>query len=33
MFRNIAGVGTDQVVRGSKIAGSVLIEGMKVGGA
>jgi PmbA protein len=33
MFRNIAGVGTDQVVRGSKVAGSVLIDGMKVGGA
>jgi PmbA protein len=33
MFRNIAGVGTDQVVRGSKIAGSVLIDGMTVGGA
>ncbi len=33
MFRNIAAVGTDQVVRGSKVAGSVLIDGMKVGGA
>jgi PmbA protein len=33
MFRNIVGVGTDQAVRGSKIAGSVLIDGMKVGGA
>ncbi len=33
MFRNIAGVGTDQVIRGSKIAGSLLIDGMKVGGA
>jgi PmbA protein len=33
MFRNIVGVGTDQVIRGSKIAGSVLIEGMTVGGA
>jgi PmbA protein len=33
MFRNISGVGTDRVVRGSKIAGSVLIDGMTVGGA
>jgi PmbA protein len=33
MFRNFVGVGTDQVIRGSKIAGSVLIEGMTVGGA
>jgi PmbA protein len=33
MFRNIAGVGADRVVRGSKIAGSVLIDGMTVGGA
>ena len=33
MFRNIAGVGADQVIRGSKIAGSVLIEGMTVAGA
>jgi PmbA protein len=33
MFRNIVGVGTDQVVRGSKVAGSVLVDGMTVGGA
>jgi PmbA protein len=33
MFRNIRAVGTDQVIRGSKIAGSVLIEGMMVAGA
>jgi len=33
MFRNIAGVGIDRVSRGSKIAGSVLIDGMTVGGA
>jgi PmbA protein len=33
MFRNIAGVGADQVIRGSKITGSVLIDGMTVGGA
>jgi len=33
MFRNIAAVGNDQVVRGSKISGSLLIEGMTVGGA
>jgi len=33
MFRNIAAVGNDQVVRGSKISGSLLIDGMTVGGA
>jgi PmbA protein len=33
MYRNIVGVGTDQVVRGSKITGSLLIEGMTVGGS
>jgi PmbA protein len=33
MFRNIVAVGTDEVVRGSKVAGSMLIEGMIVGGA
>jgi PmbA protein len=33
MYRNIVAVGTDQVVRGSKITGSVLIEGMMVGGS
>jgi PmbA protein len=33
MFRNIGAVGTDEVVRGSKVAGSMLIEGMIVGGA
>ncbi len=33
MLRNIVGVGNDQVIRGSKITGSVLIDGMTVGGA
>lgn len=33
MFRRIEAVGTDTVVRGSKIAGSMIIEGMTVGGA
>jgi PmbA protein len=33
MFRNIVAVGNDQVVRGSKISGSLLIDGMTVGGA
>ncbi len=32
MFRNIAAVGTDVVVRGSKQVGSILIEQMKVAG-
>ena len=32
MFRNIVAVGNDQVVRGSKISGSLLIDGMTVGG-
>jgi PmbA protein len=32
MFKDVVVVGTDQVVRGSKIAGSVLIDHMKVGG-
>jgi PmbA protein len=32
MFRSIAGVGTDQVIRGSKVAGSLLVDGMTVGG-
>ena len=32
MFAGIAAVGTDTVVRGSKICGSVLIDGMTVGG-
>jgi hypothetical protein len=32
MFRNIVAVGTDEVVRGSKVAGSLLIDGMTVGG-
>jgi PmbA protein len=33
MYRNITAVGTDRVVRGSKIAGSVLMDGMTVAGA
>ncbi|MCU0950674.1 MAG: metalloprotease PmbA [Burkholderiaceae bacterium] len=33
MFAGIAAVGADTVVRGSKISGSVLIEGMTVGGS
>jgi PmbA protein len=33
MYRGIAAVGTDQVIRGSKISGSVLIDGMTVGGS
>jgi PmbA protein len=33
MFRSIVAVGNDQVVRGSKISGSLLVEGMTVGGA
>jgi hypothetical protein len=32
MFRNIAAVGNDVLVRGSKQVGSLLIEQMKVGG-
>lgn len=33
MFTNIRAVGTDRVVRGSKISGSVIVDGMKVGGS
>ncbi|GAB4469683.1 MAG: metalloprotease PmbA [Burkholderiaceae bacterium] len=33
MFRHIEAVGADTVVRGAKIAGSVIVEGMTVGGA
>ena len=33
MLQDIAAVGADRVVRGSKIAGSVIVEGMTVGGA
>jgi len=33
MFMNIVAVGTDALVRGSKVSGSVLIEGMTVAGA
>jgi len=32
MFRSIVAVGADEVVRGSKASGSVLIEGLTVGG-
>ena len=33
MYTGIVAVGTDTVVRGSKITGSVLVEGMTVAGA
>ena len=33
MFRSIVAVGADQVIRGSKISGSVLVEGMTVAGS
>ncbi|HEU0199034.1 MAG TPA: metallopeptidase TldD-related protein, partial [Burkholderiaceae bacterium] len=33
MYRHIVAVGTDQVQRGGKIAGSVVVEGMTIGGA
>jgi PmbA protein len=33
MFANVAAVGADTLIRGSKISGSVLIEGMTVGGS
>ena len=33
MYRNVVAVGNDQVVRGSKVSGSLLIDGMTVGGA
>jgi PmbA protein len=33
MFSGITAVGTDEVVRGSKISGSVLIDGMTVAGS
>jgi hypothetical protein len=33
MFRRIEAVGTDTVIRGGKRAGSVIVEGMTVGGA
>ena len=33
MFRNIVAVGADRITRGSKVTGSVLIEGMTVGGS
>jgi PmbA protein len=33
MFANVAAVGADRLVRGGKCSGSVLIEGMTVGGA
>ena len=33
MFRNIAGVGNDVLVRGSKQVGSILVEQMKVAGS
>jgi PmbA protein len=33
MFANVAAVGTDTLVRGSKVSGSVIVEGMTVGGS
>ena len=33
MFSNIVAVGTDTVVRGSKVSGSIVVEGMTVAGA
>ncbi len=33
MFRNIAAVGNDVLVRGSKQVGSILVEKMKVAGS
>ncbi len=33
MFANVAAVGTDTLVRGSKVSGSVIIDGMTVGGS
>jgi PmbA protein len=33
MFRRIEAVGADTIVRGAKIAGSVIVDGMTVGGA
>jgi hypothetical protein len=33
MFRGIRAVGADQVIRGGRISGSVLIEKMTVGGS
>jgi PmbA protein len=33
MYRNIVAVGADQALRGGKVAGSIIIEGMTVGGA
>ena len=33
MFRGVRAVGADQVIRGGRISGSVLIENMTVGGS
>jgi len=33
MYRNIVAVGADRAFRGGKVAGSVIIEGMTVGGS
>ena len=33
MFRNVAAVGNDVLVRGSKQVGSILVEQMKVAGS
>jgi len=33
MFRNVVAVGADRVQRGGRVAGSVLVDGMTVGGA
>lgn len=33
MFANVRAVGTDRLIRGSKISGSMIVDGMKVGGS
>ncbi|MCS7101073.1 MAG: hypothetical protein NZL99_05165 [Burkholderiaceae bacterium] len=33
MFRHIVAVGADRVQRGGRVSGSVIVEGMTVGGA
>ncbi|MDE2212416.1 MAG: metalloprotease PmbA, partial [Betaproteobacteria bacterium] len=32
MFRNVVAVGNDTIIRGSKITGSILVEGMTIAG-
>jgi len=33
MFRRIAAVGSDQITRGNKVSGSVIVDGLTIGGA